>query len=192
MDAGEREFLVAELGGSEARLLRALDGLSDAQWRFREGPERWSIAEIVEHLVVFEEFIRGAVQRVLQEAGEPEKRAAVAAKEPLVLGLAESRGTRFVAREATRPVGRWVDAAELVVELKKARAKTLAFVAEEQRELREHFFAHIVFGDLDCYQWLVVLARHMDRHRLQVEEVMGDRGFPGGGGMVRGVKRQDV
>src|ERR1700676_4638142 len=117
----EGEFLVAELEGSEARLLRAVGGLSVEQWNFREGPERWSIAEILEHLVVFEEFIRGAVERVLSETSEPEKRAAVAAKESLVLGLAESRGTRFVAREATRPMGRWVDAAEFVDELKKAR-----------------------------------------------------------------------
>jgi len=180
MSPEEREFLVAELVGSEARLLRAVDGLSVAQWNFREAPERWSVAEIVEHLVVFEEFIRGAVQRVLSETAEPEKREAVAAKEPLVLGLAESRGTRFVAREAARPTGRWVDAAELVEELKKTRARTLAFVAEEQRELREHFFAHIVFGDLDCYQWLVALARHMDRHVLQVEEVLGSVGFSEG------------
>jgi hypothetical protein len=182
MNAGEREFLVTELVGSEARLLRAVDGLSAAQWSFREGPERWSIAEIVEHMVVFEGFILGAVQRVLQEAAEPEKCAAVGAKEPLVLGLAESRGTKFVAREAARPVGRWVDAAELVSELKKARARTLAFVAEERGDLREHFFPHIVFGDLDCYQWMVALARHMDRHLLQVEEVMRDPGFPGGVG----------
>ncbi len=81
MDVGEREFLVAELEGSGARLLRAVDGLSVAQWNFREAPERWSIAEIVEHLVVFEEFIRGAVQRVLLDAGEPEKRAVAGAKE---------------------------------------------------------------------------------------------------------------
>jgi len=186
MDVGEREFLVAELVGSEDRLLRAVDGLSVAQWNFREGPERWSIAEIVEHLVVFEEFIRGAVQRVLAEVGEPEKRASVAAKESLVLGLAESRGTRFVAREAARPMGRWADAAELVGELKKARARTLAFVAEERGDLREHFFAHIVFGDLDCYQWLVVLARHMDRHLRQVEEVMGDPRFLVDGEKARG------
>jgi len=71
-----------------------------------------------------------------------------------------------------------VDAAELVEELRKARTRTLAFVAEESGELREHFFAHIVFGDLDCYQWLVVLARHMDRHLRQVDEVMRDPGFP--------------
>ena len=178
MNPEEREFLVAELVRSEARLLRTVDGLSAAQWNFREGPERWSIEEIVEHLVVFEEFIRGAVQRVLSEAGEPEKCAAVAAKESLVLGLAESRGTKFVAREAARPVGRWEDPAELVEELKKTRARTLAFVAEERGDLREHFFAHIVFGDLDCYQWLVVLARHMDRHVRQVDEVMRDPGFP--------------
>ncbi len=83
-------------------------------------------------------------------------------------------------------MGGWADAADLLEELKQARARTLAFIAEEHGELREHFFAHIVFGDLDCYQWLVVLARHMDRHLQQVEEGKRDSGFPGGGGKSRG------
>jgi uncharacterized damage-inducible protein DinB len=178
MNQDEREFVVGELAASEARLLRAVDGLSVAQWSFREASERWSIAEIVEHLAVFEEFIRGAVQKALAGASEPEKMDAVAAKEPLVMGLATSRGTRFQAREATRPVGRWMDPGQLVEELRKARARTVAFAEESQADLRGHFFAHIVFGDLDCYQWLLVLGQHMLRHVEQMEEIKRDAVFP--------------
>ncbi|MDP9050914.1 MAG: DinB family protein [Acidobacteriota bacterium] len=180
MTAEEREFVVGELVRSEARLLQALDGLSAAQWRFRDGPERWSIAEVVEHLVVFEEFIRGAVRKALDGPAEIGKRAEVARKEGLVLGLAESRGTKFVAREAARPMGRWENLAEGITAFRKARAKTLEFVGREHAELRDHFFTHIVFGDLDCYQWLVVLARHVDRHVLQIEEIKRDVGYPRG------------
>ena len=184
MRAQERQFVVERLATSEARLLGLVEGLDPAQWGFREDAERWSIAEIVEHLVVFEGFITAAVTNSLQRPGEPEKTALAGAKEPLVLGLAESRGTKLKAREATRPVGRWVDGTELVAEFREARARTIAFAAETECDLRGHFFPHIAFGDLDCYQWLVVLGQHTLRHCLQIEEVKrnfgSDSGFPVG------------
>ncbi len=162
-----------QLTSSVARLLELVEGLSPAQWRFREDAERWSIAEIVEHLVVFEGFITGAVTNSLQGPAEPEKTALAGAKEPLVLGLAESRGKKLKAREATRPVGRWVDGTELVAEFRKARGRTIEFAAETDCDLRGHFFPHIAFGDLDCYQWLLVVGQHTLRHCLQVEEILG-------------------
>jgi DinB superfamily len=179
MEAQERQFVLEQLASSEARLLGLVAGLSPAQWRFREDAERWSIAEIVEHLVVFEGFITGVVTNSLQGPAEPEKMALAGAKEPLVLGLAESRNVKLKAREATRPVGRWVDGTELAAEFRKARARTIEFAAETECDLRGHFFPHIAFGDLDCYQWLVVLGQHTLRHCLQIEEILGDEGFPG-------------
>ncbi len=154
-----------------------VEGLSPAQWGFREGAERWSLAEVVEHLVVFEGFITDAVTNSLRGPAEPEKTALAGAKEPLVLGLAESRGAKLKGREATRPVGRWVDGAELVAEFREARARTIEFAAEMECDLRGHFFPHIAFGDLDCYQWVVVLGQHTSRHCLQVEEILGICGF---------------
>jgi DinB superfamily len=82
------------------------------------------------------------------------------------------------AREAVRPVGRWPDTAELVAELRSTRAATLAFAAQTQAELRDHFFPHIAFGDLDCYQWLVVVGQHGARHALQIEEIKANPAYP--------------
>jgi len=88
METQERQLVMDGLASSEARLLALVEGLTPAQWSFREGPERWSIAEIVEHLILFEEFIRGAVARALEGLAEPEKMGEVGLKEHLVLGLA--------------------------------------------------------------------------------------------------------
>jgi DinB superfamily len=180
MEAQEREFVLEQLGASEARLSGLVEGLTSAQWSFREGEERWSIAEILEHLVVFEGFITDAVTNALKGPTEPEKTALAGAKEPMVLGLAGTRGAKLKAREATRPVGRWVDGAELVAEFRKARGRTIAFAAGTDCDLRTHFFPHIAFGDLDCYQWLVVVGQHTLRHCLQIEEISGDLRFPVG------------
>jgi hypothetical protein len=65
----------------------------------------------------------------------------------------------------------------MIAELRKARARTLAFAAVTAADLRGHFFPHIAFGDLDCYQWLVVLGQHGTRYALQIEQIKGRPGI---------------
>lgn len=167
-----------QLASSEARLLELVRGLTDEQWSFRERPERWSIADNIEHLIVFEGFIRSAIAKTLEGPAEPEKKGDVGAKEPLVLGVANGRSNKLIAREVVRPTGRWPDRSELVRELQETRAVTVAFAAETEANLRDHFFPHISFGDLDCYQWLVVLGQHSARHGFQIEEIKAHAWFP--------------
>jgi hypothetical protein len=179
----ERQLVLDQLVSSESRLVALLDGLTPAQWSFREAPERWSIAENVEHLAVFEDFIRQAIATALTvtpaaEPPTPALQAAIAAKDTLVLSVADARNATFIARDATRPNGRWPDPADLVAHLRAARARTLAFAAETDADLRNHFFAHIAFGDLDCYQWLLLLGHHTLRHTRQIEQVMAHPAYP--------------
>jgi DinB superfamily len=63
MEPEERRVVLEELASSEARLLQLVEGLTQEQWRFRETPERWSIAENIEHCVVFERFIMGVIAK---------------------------------------------------------------------------------------------------------------------------------
>jgi hypothetical protein len=174
MRADEREFVVGELRASEARLLQVTSGLTPAQASFRTEPERWSIAEVLEHLVVWESFMLGAVRGALEGPAEPEKQAAVAGKDPLVLGLAASRDKPLKAREAAQPTGRWSDFGEMLGEFRARRAQTIEFAEGTQADLRSHFFAHVAFGDLDCYQWLVAMGQHTLRHVEQIEEIRRD------------------
>jgi hypothetical protein len=178
MNKDERQLVLEQLASSEARLLELVDGLTPEQWYFRETPERWSIAENIEHVIAFENFITGVIAKVMEEPAELEKKGATTGKEHLVLGLAKARNVKFSAREVVRPVGRWPDTAEMVAELRRTRARTVAFAAETQAPLRDHFFAHIAFGDLDCYQWLVVMCQHGARHALQIEEIKADPRYP--------------
>src|SRR5580692_9705767 len=101
MDAQERRVVLEQLASSEARL-QQVEGLTPEQWRFRETPERWSIAENIEHCVVFERFIMGVIVKALEGAAEPEKKTLVGAKGPLAFGVANSRGLKLKAREAVR------------------------------------------------------------------------------------------
>jgi hypothetical protein len=178
MTEDERTFLLDRLAGSEARLLALVEGLTAEQWMFREEPERWSIAENVEHLALFERFIRGVVVKILSTPAEQDKVRAVMAKHDAVLGLAVVGEMKIQAREVVRPAGGFADLDELKETLWRERAETIAFAREVQADLRQHFFAHLALGDLDGYEWLLVIAQHSDRHAAQIKRVMSDSGFP--------------
>jgi hypothetical protein len=182
MDESERSAVLERLAASEARVLALVEGLSAEQWAFREGPERWSIAEIVEHLVVFERYIVGQVCAALEEPADSDRRAAaavfIARNEALVMGLAGARATKFQAREVVLPTGRWAEPDRLIAAFRESRRETMEFAEQTQAELRGFYFQHIAFGDLDCYQWLLLLGSHCERHALQIEEVMEDGRFP--------------
>ena len=177
MNREEREFVVGQLRVSEARLTEAVGGVTADQAKFRPGPERWSIAEVLEHLVVWEDFMLGAVRGAVSE---PARDQDVREKDALVLGLAGSRDRPLKAREAATPTGRWTDLGEMLAEFKVRRARTVEFAETTQADLRGHFFAHVAFGDLDCYQWLVAMGQHTLRHVAQIEEIRRDTGFQEG------------
>ncbi len=74
MEPSQRQLVIDQLQSSEADLLQHVYNLTSAQWHFRESPARWSIAENFEHLILFETFIRSAIERTLAAPAEPEKK----------------------------------------------------------------------------------------------------------------------
>lgn len=179
MEDQERELVIEKLTASETLILSLVTDLTPAQWNFHEGPNRWSIAENIEHLILFEQFITDAITKCLKSPPEPGKKATAAENEPHVLAIAGTRSpAKLIARTAARPTGRWPNPARMVGEFRAVRAQTIAFANATQAALRDHFFPHISLGDLDCYQWLVLLGQHTYRHALQIEEVKSAPAYP--------------
>ena len=88
------------------------------------------------------------------------------------------RTNRREAPEPVRPTGQWADTNELLAEFGKTRQRTTEFAAATQGDLRGHFIPHMALGELDCYQWLLVLSLHGSRHAQQIEEIKVAAGFP--------------
>ncbi len=171
MEPQARQIVLDQLATSETTLLRLFDGISEAQWHFRESRDRWSIAENLEHLIALEAFLRTMIERVLDAPAQPDKKSAALTKDPQILGLPTSRDMKLKAREVAQPQGRWSTPEAMIAEFRATRAHTIAFAAHTEAPLHDHFFPHIAFGDLDCYQWLVVLAQHTLRHVAQIDQI---------------------
>src|SRR5271165_1517313 len=71
----ERETALKSLQATHDAFLQSIAALSEKQWKFKPAPDRWSVAEVAEHIAVSESTIFGMVQGKLMTApAEPAKR----------------------------------------------------------------------------------------------------------------------
>jgi hypothetical protein len=166
------------LTGSREKLLGLVDGLSREQWAYRPAEGRWSINECLEHVTTVETRVLGIVTTKLAEAAPGAAKPEVRGKDEVVMTAVLDRTTRRQAPEPVQPSGKWVDS-QLLDEFSNARERTIDFTATTDADLRGYFNPHAAFGELDCYQWLVLLSLHGLRHAIQIEEIKASPGFPG-------------
>jgi len=177
MTAAERETLLKNLADSRERLLATVQGLSREQLHYRPAPGRWTVAECVEHIAVVEGRVLGLIQKTLSDGPALSKRSAMEGRDSALVEDVAGRVTRFQAPEYLVPRGQWPDE-QLLKEFEAVRQGTREFASSTGADLRKHFYAHPVLGELDLYQWLLLIGAHCDRHRAQSEEVMTGAGFP--------------
>jgi uncharacterized damage-inducible protein DinB len=175
MTPAERETLLMRFAETRERVLRNLRGLSPEQMLYRPEPSQWSVAEIVEHLVVVENHLVGEIEKLVQRQPDFSKQSAMADAD--VFTQAGTTVRRIEAPAGAVPTFRWPPE-ELLREFETTRQRTCDFAAATDADLRRHFMPHVSLGQLDGYQWLLLVAAHCQRHCAQSERVKASPGFP--------------
>lgn len=168
----ERRRLLAHLEMTTSWLADELAGLTPVQASFRPAPGRWSILEIVEHLVICEPIYWEDLRRALQTAriAEPPPTS-----DDAILWYGVDRGRREKAIPSEDVRGELHDLASGVSAFRKLRAKMLDYARSTQDELRHHLVAR---QGCDAYQWFLLISTHSQRHILQIREIKASRNFP--------------
>jgi DinB family protein len=156
-------------------LVASATGLPPSQWEFKPAPDRWSIGEIVEHLVLIEDRIHTIIGRI-GDAPEPPPGWNQSQVDHAVVANVPKRSDRVQAPVHVTPANRW-NAAETLRRFVEARERTLQLLLSATA-LRGHVIPHPVLGPWDGYQWLLAAAAHSARHTDQIREVKGAPGFP--------------
>jgi uncharacterized damage-inducible protein DinB len=179
LTAQEREFALKQFETSRDNFLKSIAGLSQKQWTFKPAPDRWSVAEVAEHITVSESTIFGLVQgKAMQSPADPSKRASVKGKDQVLLEKIQDRSHKAQAPEILRPANRFANEAELVKAFEQARDANMDYIKTTSDDLRDHFYDHPALGTLDGYQWMLLISAHSARHTAQIEEVKADPNFP--------------
>lgn len=178
LSQGERDFALSALHGSRKLFLDAVNGLSEAQLKWKPDAKTWSVMEVAEHIVASEEFLASMAQKALQSPADPSKKQPKPREmDAKILAGVTDRSQKAQAPEALTPKGRFRSIQELTNEFRKLRDKNIAFVRETQQDLRSHF-APSPIGDLDALQWYIFMAGHTERHVGQIAELKARPDFP--------------
>jgi hypothetical protein len=176
--ADKPDFALKHLKESRDALVAATNGFSEAQWNFRESPERWSAAEIAEHLAASEDLLFGLItDRVMktEKMAEPLPNAEEADQQ-LVEFLAD-RSQKFQAPEPLQPTNRFETPQKAMEHFLAARARTIEFL-KTTPDLRLYAMAGPGGQKRDAYQWLLFISGHTVRHTKQLQQVKDDPNFP--------------
>ena len=174
----ERERAVSYLKETEKNFLAAIDGVSDAQWKFKAAPDRWSIAETAEHIATAEDFIWARVNEMMKTPANPQRRTETQGKDKMILDKIPDRSRKAQAPEALKPTGKFATREELVKHFKEVRAKEVAFLEQTKEDLRSHIADNPALDAMDAYQWVIFNGAHSKRHTAQIEEVKTDANYP--------------
>ena len=162
---------------TRADVLAATKGLTDAQWNYRPGPDRWSVAEVTEHIAASEDFLMNTIREKVMNAPGRTEPDDVKALDELVLQKIPDRTAKAQAPEPLRPNNRFGSPQASLTHFKESRAKTIAFL-NKTKDLRLHAADSPLGKKLDGYEWVLFIAAHSERHTKQIAEVKADPAFP--------------
>jgi len=173
----DRARAIKYLEKTGAGVFAATKGLSDAQWNFKPGPDRWSVAEVTEHIAAAEDFIRDSIREKVMTSPLVTGQADAKAVDDLVLKAVPDRSRKAQAPEPLRPTNRYGSPQASLKHFRESRAMTLQFL-KQTKDLRQHAADSPMGKKLDGYEWVLFIAAHSERHTKQIEEVKADPSFP--------------
>jgi DinB superfamily len=172
-------------------LLESVAGLSDSQWAFKPAPDRWSVAETLEHIILVETAILHNVRATIEAPlAPPEWETSqmddfILTQVPKRTRYADRKGPpKFTAAPPLCPTGRWSTTEAVAIFLDR-REQNLQMLTPGL--LRGRVIPHPALGPWDGYQWLLAAGSHCSRHTSQIREVKEEPDFPSASGVSSAV-----
>ena len=138
------------------------------------GADRWSVAQVLQHLGIIEKRIGLGMTKWVTDAstgaiGTETETSSV--MNSLPLQLITDRSKRRNAPDEVRPTGD-IDAESAWAVLEQSRASLrAAFLAGDGLALSRVIQPHPVLGPINLYQWMLFVGSHEMRHTAQVIEI---------------------
>ena len=160
------------LTGKREQLLQYLDSLKNEVLSFKSGPDKWSIVEVVEHLVIAEaDLIR---QLTTAEVHSPpldiESRSAK--KFQTVIKVMERDIEVDVPHESMEPHGQ-MSLDDLLLQWDDIRKQLQGLLAGiKQEDLGDMVYRHPYAGPLDISETLHFFEVHYDNHMRQIDKII--------------------
>src|SRR5271165_5488989 len=136
LTTADREKGVKYLEQTRDAVIAATQGLSEAEWKFKAAPDKWSVAETLEHIALGEDYLFGFVKNKVMTSPPGAADRDIAKLDALVLAMVPDRSNKRQAPPPLVPTGKWTHA-ESLDHFLKSRAVTIEYM-KTTKDLREH------------------------------------------------------
>jgi hypothetical protein len=172
LTAVERQRLLSHLDMTGRWFADEISGLTAAQLAFKPAPDAWSIAQVIDHLLIVAPIYWQDLQTALKR---PPRARATTNSDADILWYGIDRTNREKAIPTEVPMGRLPDLPDALSEYRKHHDRLVQYVKTTNDDLRAH---HVDRQGSDAYQWALLISTHEQRHILQIREIKTAKGFP--------------
>jgi len=166
--------VLARLDRSRAALAKAVECVPADRRDQAPGPDRWSVAGILEHLALVEErftVLLGGKIAEARAASIPNEQGEPALLPRNVEAMLADRAERRAAPEPLHPRGLSCGDAWARAETARAAFRQL-LAGADGLALSRIIHEHPRFGALNVYQWAGFVSAHESRHTAQITELI--------------------
>jgi hypothetical protein len=168
------EEVLNHLEAQRRELRAAVDSVPPHARSTPPAPDRWSVAQILDHLTIIDNRVAIGISKWIMEARDaglgPETETSSVLK-TIPSALITDRSRKVAAPAEVRPRSDVdFEAAWAGIEEAQARLRA-AFLTGDGLALGQVVQSHPVMGPLNVYQWMLFGASHEARHTLQIREI---------------------
>ncbi len=174
----ERKYLLDNLSRTRDSVIIETKNLSQAQWNFKESPDRWSINQVIEHLAFWDLLIQREISQALVAGPRPELAKDARTDSATLAFLAEE--IQHIAPEYTKPFTYTVpmglnEGKNNLAWFLKMRNEGIGFVDSTTTDLRAYFMRP---RRGSTHQLFITMFAHTDRHLRQIRKVKLHANYP--------------
>ncbi len=179
----DRAFDLSGLKTSQAELIDEIKDLSPSQIQFKTDSTQWSIAQIIEHLGIQEEFFYHEiwVNQFAPELPEYYLQTNNHTKDSLMLAYATDPA-KSNAPWMIEPIGRFEKKEDLIVYFNRFRDEMIHFVTDTQVDMKKHVTFRPrewgIYHLRNLHQILMIDFSHTRRHISQIKRIKSSPQFP--------------
>jgi hypothetical protein len=166
--------VLATLDDARQALRQATDTIPPARRSESPGPDRWSAAQVLEHISLAEAGFTTWITAGIEKARAAGLGTETSERTPLpehIGGLMADRLNRRTARDVVQPrSGMTEEAAWQAIAKGDRRLRTVLSLADGLA-LNEVMVDHPALGPFNVYQWIELMAAHRRRHAEQIAEI---------------------
>jgi uncharacterized damage-inducible protein DinB len=168
----EREHLIAHLEMTQTWLIDEVSPLSVSQLSYRPASDKWTIAEVVQHLAIAEPNYWKLLNDALKQ---PPKKLDKQANDADVLWYGIDRTRHEKTSPDENPKDQVIDVQQALKTFLAMHTRLMELAQTTNEDLRGHA---VPDWGVDAYQCLLEISTHEQRHILQIREIKASPGFP--------------